>query len=107
MKQSGVSQAILCVRKTYEDAYHGVLQAAEEDEDGELVSDFMARRAGAEAACAALPQLTSKAAISDYIGCIAWMQGRKILEPAEVKAHMYTAQLALAAFESGGRNASK
>lgn len=91
-------------RKAYDETYAAVMEAAEIG--NEAFDAVMAKRAATDAALANLPLLTSRQGAAEYIACIAWMQGRRLLTPSEVRSHMYTAQTILATM-SGGNNASK
>lgn len=91
MTDLSVKTGIAWMRKAYDETFAACVEAGE--------YAIAAKREATEAALQNLPTLGSKAEISQYIACIAWLHGRKLIEPEESKAHMYIAQLALAALE--------
>ncbi len=94
-----IKLAIVQVRKVFDDAYAGLIEAGE--------MDVIARKEAADAALAALPFLDCSVAVQEYIRCISWMHKRSMVEKSEVNAHMYTAQQAIAAFDSGTKYTPK
>ncbi len=103
-KTNPIVLSVAQCRKAYDEAYAAIMEA--EESEHEEVNRMVAKRAATDAALANLPMLTSRQGAAEYIACIAWMQGRRLLTPAEVRSHMYTAQTILATM-SGGNSASK
>lgn len=82
-----VKLAVIACRKAFEEAQAAAVEAGEHA--------LTARDVGSAAALANLPLLDSKQGVIEYVACISWMQSRSLLEQAEVKAHHYSAQMAL------------
>lgn len=87
MTGRSVQSAVILCRKAFEEAKAAAQEAGEHE--------LTAKEVGTHAALANLPLLDSKQGVFEYVACIAWMQSRSLLEPAEIKAHHYTAQMAL------------
>ena len=93
MVERSVKIAVVTLRKFFDDIEASLITGG--------MDRLSARDEAASEALAALPLLDSVQGVREYIGCISWLQGRSLLYGAEIRSHMYTAQVALQALNAG------
>ena len=93
MTERSVKTAVITLRKFFEDIEASKIEGG--------MDSFTARLDAATEAMQALPLLDSIQGVREFIGCISWLQGRQLIEAAEIRSHMYTAQVALQALNAG------
>lgn len=93
MTERSVKIAVVTLRKFFEDVEASLVDSG--------TDRITAQMEAATQAMQALPLLDSVQGVREYIGCISWLQGRSLIEPAEIRSHMYTAQVALQALNTG------